>query len=182
MTGKANSTWHMARRLIQNAIRHAPRATRSAGFTLIELLVVISIIGILTTVAVSSYSQQQKKARDGQRKFDLQNVRSALEQYQTQVNPQQYISGNSYSAMTTTLIGQKFIKVAPADPLSGTTTPYYYQGLQADGLTACDGTTTICLDYVLCAKLENSKDLDIFPQSSNYTCLNGTYNYGLHAQ
>lgn len=51
------------------------------GFTLVELLVVISIIGILTMIGMVSYSGVQKKARDTQRKSDLDSLSKALIMY-----------------------------------------------------------------------------------------------------
>lgn len=51
------------------------------GFTLIELLVVISIIGILSAIGISSFTQSQKQARDVQRKSDLKQYQTALENF-----------------------------------------------------------------------------------------------------
>ena len=51
------------------------------GFTLVELLVVISIIGILTMVGAVAYSGAQKKARDTQRKTELDALSKALIMY-----------------------------------------------------------------------------------------------------
>ena len=51
------------------------------GFTLIELLVVITIIGILATWAVATYSSQMQKARDSVRMQDLNTLRSWVEQF-----------------------------------------------------------------------------------------------------
>ena len=56
---------------------------RSAGFTMIEIMVVVAIIAVLTTIGIISYSSTQKKARDGKRKADLEQVRSALVLYRT---------------------------------------------------------------------------------------------------
>lgn len=53
----------------------------SKAFTLIEILIVISIIGILTSLAVVSYTTSQKQARDVERKSDLSQYRTALENY-----------------------------------------------------------------------------------------------------
>jgi prepilin-type N-terminal cleavage/methylation domain-containing protein len=52
-----------------------------AGFTLIELLVVISIIGLLAGMAVVSFTSSQKQARDTQRKSDLKQYQTALENF-----------------------------------------------------------------------------------------------------
>ena len=49
------------------------------GFTLIELLVVISIIGILSTLAVVSLNDARAKARDAKRISDIKQVQTALE-------------------------------------------------------------------------------------------------------
>lgn len=51
------------------------------GFTLVEMLVVISIIGILAGLATMSYNQSQKQARDTQRKSDLKQYQTSLENF-----------------------------------------------------------------------------------------------------
>lgn len=51
------------------------------GFTLIELLVVISIIGVLSTVAMTSLNGARKKARDARRKIEIGEIQKALELY-----------------------------------------------------------------------------------------------------
>ncbi|MDD2225097.1 MAG: prepilin-type N-terminal cleavage/methylation domain-containing protein [Candidatus Shapirobacteria bacterium] len=51
------------------------------GFTLVELLVVISIIGILTMIGAVAYSGVQKKARDVERKSNLDALSKALMMY-----------------------------------------------------------------------------------------------------
>jgi prepilin-type N-terminal cleavage/methylation domain-containing protein len=51
------------------------------GFTLVELLVVISIIGLLSTIAVVSLGSARGKSRDAKRIADMKQVSTALEQY-----------------------------------------------------------------------------------------------------
>ena len=51
------------------------------AFTLIELLVVISIIGIITFLAVSRFTVAEKQTRDSERKSDLNQYRIALENF-----------------------------------------------------------------------------------------------------
>ena len=53
------------------------------GFTLIELLVVITIIAVLSGVAMISFSAAGKGARDARRKSDLETIRQALVMYRS---------------------------------------------------------------------------------------------------
>lgn len=51
------------------------------GFTLVELLVVISIIGLLSTLAVVALNQARVRARDSKRLSDIKQIQTALELY-----------------------------------------------------------------------------------------------------
>lgn len=51
------------------------------GFTLVELLVVISIIGLLSTLAVVALQGARVKSRDAKRVADIKQVQTALELY-----------------------------------------------------------------------------------------------------
>jgi prepilin-type N-terminal cleavage/methylation domain-containing protein len=51
------------------------------GFTLIELLMVISIIGLLSSIVLSSLSTARQKARDTKRIADLKQIQNAVELY-----------------------------------------------------------------------------------------------------
>src|SRR5690348_8624100 len=54
---------------------------RQRGFTLIELIIVISIILILTSIAVPLYKIHVLHAREAVLMEDLQTMRGAIEQY-----------------------------------------------------------------------------------------------------
>ncbi len=56
------------------------KLNKKLGFTLIELLVVITIIGILSTGAVSVFTTQLQGARDATRISDMKIMESALHQ------------------------------------------------------------------------------------------------------
>lgn len=53
--------------------------SKMCGFTLIELMVVVSIIAILSGVAVSTYSNAQKKTRDAKVMAEIDSVAKAYE-------------------------------------------------------------------------------------------------------
>ena len=55
------------------------------GFTIVELLIVIVIIGILAALVIITYSGIQQKARDTERKTDVNAVHGHLEAYYAQV-------------------------------------------------------------------------------------------------
>ncbi len=78
---------------------------RQNGFSLIELLVVISIIGILASIAVSSYANNKKNALDSRAAADLRNAATAEDAYFA--DHQSYKSCASAATCETTLTGFK---------------------------------------------------------------------------
>lgn len=50
---------------------------------MIEILVVVAIIALLTTIGIISYTATNRRARDGKRRADLEQIRSALVLYRT---------------------------------------------------------------------------------------------------
>ena len=115
------------------------------GFTLIEVMVAVSIVAILTVLSLSSISGVRKSSRDGKRKADLEQVRSALEIYRSDC--QTYPA--SLPTPTGALVGSgsgnclatnTYLSTMPSDPISGTYNYYYNRS----------GTNT----YSVCAYLE----------------------------
>ncbi len=56
----------------------------ASGFTIVELLIVIVVIGILAALVVVTYNGIQQKARDTERKTDINAIHGQLEAYQAQ--------------------------------------------------------------------------------------------------
>ena len=100
------------------------------GFTLFELLVSISIIAILTAIAIVSYSGAQKKARDARRIQDIDAVGKALESY--------YSDESDYPEGIDDLTS--YLQQVPTDPKPPATYNYVIQGTS----------------YCLCADMEDA--------------------------
>jgi general secretion pathway protein G len=121
------------------------------GFTLIELLVTISIIAVLTTLLMANFIGVRQRGRDGQRKSNLYQLRSALELYRTD-------HGSYPTTLATCGTGASLNYTDPNPPNTVTT---YMQTIPCDPLTGSpfkytsDGTT-----YSLVACLENQQDAD----------------------
>ena len=125
-----------------------------SSFTFVEILVVATIIILLSSVAIVSYTQFNKQARDARRKADIESVRSALEIYRSNnVN-------SSYPVTLTTLV-PNYIQSVPIDPKT-TVTPVY---IPSPG--GCNETATTCSGYSVSSVLESgSKTYKATPYGS----------------
>lgn len=87
--------------------------TIQKGFTLIELLVVITIIGILATGAVTTFTSQIQKARDTTRISDIKAIQGAVEQA--------YQDAGQYPGLGTALDTDidAYLPRLPSDPKTG---------------------------------------------------------------
>lgn len=147
------------------------------GFTLVELLITITIIAILSTIALVSYTSFIKNSRDAKRQSDLKLMQSALEQYHADQKYYPYsesvASGkpltNSTGAPLGTTLSKTYLNTIPSDPSA--VTPYLYKAYKADGTTGCDSTAAgQCTKYCLYAKMENSTQIiAACPDQSSYT-------------
>lgn len=160
----------------------APSAYKlNIGFTLIELLVVISIIGLLSTAALTSLNGARAKTRDAKRLSDMEQIQLALELYfadygrYPEENPQDNTyeisyenSGNFISALKT---GGYFSNGVPVDPTNSSGRYYFYYLFPAGVWGNCD--TTRGMYYILgISDLESSgRPASFSPALSNDGCL-----------
>ena len=105
------------------------------GFTLFELLVSISIIAVLTAVAIVSFGGLNKKTRDARRTSDLEKIRLSLEAVRQ--------IGNTYPGDLTVLVGSSLLEKVPTDP-------------KGVGYTYAYSIGTSNYTYVLCAYMEDA--------------------------
>ncbi len=134
------------------------------GFTLIELLVVIGIIGVLSTIVITSLSSARAKSRDAKRVADIKSIQLALALYYTDNG---MYPVNIYAAAgpaPTGGLAPTYLPVVPTDPLqtgactTGTQTSCYrYAAYKSTAAGAC-GTTFIPNRYRIGAILEETSN------------------------
>jgi len=99
---------------------------KKQGFSLIELLVVMTIIIVISAVAMVNYAGAGKKARDSRRIADLEKIRMALEAVRQVGNTYPVASAGQASGLVPT-----YLSIWPADPKANSytytqDTPYTY--------------------------------------------------------
>lgn len=140
------------------------------GFTLIELLVVISIIGLLSSIVLTSLESARLKARDSKRKSDIIQIARALKLYYDDfgnyTQPENMCDDTSYGGGTCSnpvyngdwpvqsdlrdLVTQGYLPTLPVDPVNSNFYNYRYEpsnpGQCRTGNAGCG--------YTLCTRLE----------------------------
>jgi len=112
------------------------------GFTLIELLVVITIIGILATGAVTTFTSQIQKARDTTRISDIKALESWIQQFyqDTSVYPTwgRDWTGNGTNGVTVTAYVPTLAEDPKHDQTCNASRCGYIYGVSTDviGITA----------------------------------------------
>lgn len=133
----------------------------SKGFTLIELLIVLAIIGVLTSFLLVNFIGVKARARDAQRKSNLQQMRVAFEQYRSDQGtyPPAPLPACGSSLLSG---GTTYLQKIPCDPLNTGQFVYTY--------------TTTGTTYTLVTCLENVNDQQKDKVNSSSYC-SGTSNW-----
>lgn len=87
------------------------RNRRAGGFTLIELMIVMAIIAILATIAIPSYINAVRHAKEAVLKEDLHTMRSAIDSYTVD-------KGKAPQSLDD-LVQSGYLKEIPVDPVTG---------------------------------------------------------------
>jgi general secretion pathway protein G len=82
----------------------------AGGFTLIELMVVISLIVLLASIGLTTYTNSVTRSKEAVLKEDLFRLRDAIDQY--------YADRNKYPETLQTLVDEKYLRALPVDPFT----------------------------------------------------------------
>ncbi len=109
-----------------------------AGFTLLELMIVMVIIGILAAIAIPSFTQNVKHAREAVLREDLSTMRGAINSYtyDKQKAPQDGAD----------LVSSGYLKVLPVDPFTQRSDTWIFD--QGGTYTSIDETQSGGIDDV----------------------------------
>jgi len=81
-----------------------------SGFTLVELMIVMTIIGLLSAIAIPSYIRSVQKAKEAVLKEDLHTLRMAIDSYT--VDKEKAPQGLD------DLVQAGYLKTLPIDPMT----------------------------------------------------------------
>lgn len=116
------------------------------GFTLVEMIVVVAIFTILTSIILAAMSGAKARARDARRKEDLNEIRKAVQLYESNNHEFPGISGtpNCLSGCDSTQaqpwipgLTSEYIPVVPFDASNSASSRYRYR-VSADGTFELD--------------------------------------------
>ncbi len=145
---------------------------KQSGFTIVELLIVIVIIGILATLVIVTFSGVQQKARDSERKTDINAIAGQLEAGYANKGYYPDAAGLNDDAVRSGLEIRLDLKALadPKDPDSQSVvaatdtsvpslpaTPTYRYYYAPDGCNTVDGVAQ-CTGYILYAFMEATAD------------------------
>src|SRR6187401_2287035 len=83
------------------------------GWTLIEMLVVLSLIMILSSLALTRYRKSILTAKEASLRSDLFQLRDAIDQY--------YADKGKYPESLDALVSDHYIRAIPKDPITSAT-------------------------------------------------------------
>jgi len=94
------------------------------GFTLIEILIVITLIVVLASMGMASYTNSVRRAREAVLREDLFRIRDAIDQF--------YADKNKYPQTLADLVSEKYLREIPKDPMTNSADTWTVVPAEAD--------------------------------------------------
>ncbi len=101
-----------------------------AGFTLIELMIVMIVIGLLAAIAIPSYTNNIRNAKEAVLREDLHTMRGAIDSYT--------VDKQKAPQALDDLVQAGYLKVMPVDPFTRRSDSWV--PAQSDSLSSIDQT------------------------------------------
>jgi general secretion pathway protein G len=92
-------------------VTRVPKRDGERGFTLLEMITVVSIIAILTAIALPNYKAAIIQAKEAVLREDLFQFRDRIDQY--------YADKGKYPESLEALLEQGYLRAIPTDPMTG---------------------------------------------------------------
>ena len=86
------------------------RTSSARGFTLIEVMIVVTLVVILASVGMATYTNSVHRAREAVLKEDLFRMRDAIDQF--------YADRNQYPQGLEDLVSEGYLREVPKDPMT----------------------------------------------------------------
>lgn len=86
------------------------KRSSARGFTLIEVLIVVTLVVILASIGMSTYTNAVHRTREAVLKEDLFRMRDAIDQF--------YADRNQYPQSLQDLVTEGYLRDVPKDPMT----------------------------------------------------------------
>lgn len=110
--------------------RKARPGSDESGFTLLELMIVMVVIGLLAAIAIPSYMNNVRNAKEAVLKEDLHTLRGAIDAYT--------VDKQKAPQTLDDLVQAGYLKVMPVDPFTRRSDSWV--PVQSDTLSSLDQT------------------------------------------
>ena len=113
-----------------SAVPASVASTAESGFTLLELMIVMVVIGLLAAIAIPSYTNNIRRAKEAVLREDLHTMRGAIDSYT--------VDKQKAPQALDDLVQAGYLKAMPKDPFTDRTDTW--MPTQDDSLQSIDQT------------------------------------------